>query len=417
MLFALLLAACNSESSPPPLPTATATSIPIPSPTVFDVGSGLPEADRIIEHVRVLADEIGTRVAGSTQEDATVEYARGLLEEWGYVVEIQDFTTSGGGLQRLSTVTVEQPQQIDMIAVGFFGGPSGQAQALLIDAGTGETEDFPDDAAGAFVLIQREDVPFVEMATRALEAGAAGVIITNREPGRFPGVLDPPIDIITVGISQADGETLRGLLEAGQVEIAVNVQETSTAHNVIARPESGVCRTFNGGHYDSVPWSPGAYDNASGAAIVLELARAASVAGLDGHCFMLWGGEEGGLQGSRFLVSELTDAEVDTLEGVFNYDAAAGPGGPLVNGATALSDRAEELAAELGQDVSVFVLSQNAGSDHLAFLEKGIAALMLTAPDAGTLHTPNDTFANLITTSLQPIADLGFAILQSFDAP
>ena len=42
---------------------------------------------------------------------------------------------------------------------------------------------------------------------------------------------------------------------------------------------------------------------------------------------------------------------------------------------------------------------------------------MLTAPDAGTLHTPNDTFANLVTTSLQPIADLGFAILQSFDAP
>ncbi len=409
-----MLVACSGNSNPP-TPTATAT-LP-PTPTVVDLGPPQPEAERIIEHIRVLSDEIGTRVAGSPQDDATVEYARKLFETWGYVVEIQDFTTAGGGLQRYTTVTVDEPQQIEVLAVGMFDSPSGLVRALLIDAGTGQPEDFPEDAAGAIVLIQRDDVPFLDMATRALAAGAGGVIIVNREPGRFPGVLDPPLDIITVAIDQADGETLRDLLAAGQVEVEINVRETVTAHNVIARPESGVCRTINGGHYDSVPWSPGAYDNASGSAIVLELARAAAVAGLNDHCFMLWGGEEGGLRGSRFLVSVLTEAELNALEGVFNYDAAAGPGQPRLIGATALSDKAEELADGLGQDVAVAVLPENSGSDHVAFLEKGIVALMITAPDAGTLHTPNDTFDNLITTSLQPIADLGFAILQSFESP
>ena len=409
-----MLFACGGDSSPPPPPTET--TIPLPSPTVVDLGPPHPEVDRIIEHIRVLSEEIGTRVAGSPQEDATIEYARELFETWGYVVEIQDFTIAGAGLQRYTTVTVDEPQ-IEMIAVGMFGSPSGRVRAPLVDAGTGRPEDFPADAAGAILLVQRDDVPFLDMATRALAAGAGGVIIVNREPGRFPGVLDPPVDIITVAIAQADGEALRDLLAPGQVEIEINVRETVIAHNVIARPESGICRTFNGGHYDSVPWSPAAYDNASGSAIVLEPARAASVAGLTGHCFMLWGGEESGLRGSRFLVSILNEAELDVLEGVFNYDAAAGPGQPQLNGGTALADRAQELADGLGQNAAVFTLPENAGSDHLAFLEKGIAALMLTAPDAGTLHTPNDTFDNLITTSLQPIADLGFAILQSFDSP
>jgi hypothetical protein len=41
-----------------------------------------------------------------------------------------------------------------------------------------------------------------------------------------------------------------------------------------------------------------------------------------------------------------------------------------------------------------------------------MAALMLTASGVDTLHTAADTFENLIPTSLQPIADLGFALLQ-----
>ena len=368
-----------------------------------------------MEHIRVLSSEIGTRVAGSPQEDVAATYASEQFSSWGYDVEVQDFPAEGADLQRHATVTVEGSEGVEFIVAALFGSRSGEAQGQLIDAGTGQPEDFTADATDKIVLIQRDDVPFLDMATRAHEAGAAGVLIVNREPGRFPGVLDPVVDIIAAGISQSDGAILRELLAEGNVELTLNVRASVTAHNVIARPESGVCRTLNGGHYDSVPWSPGAYDNASGSAIVLELARAAAAAGLTDHCFVLWGGEEGGLQGSRFQISELTNDEIELLEGVFNYDAAAGPGDPQLIGATALTDQAEAVADGLGLPVAVATLPETASSDHAAFLDAGIAALMLTAPDTGTLHTPDDTFENLVETSLQPIADLGFALLREIE--
>ena len=370
-----------------------------------------------MEHIRVISSEIGTRVAGSPQEDAAATYTSEQFAAWGYEVEVQDFEAEGADLQRHATLTVEGLQGVEFIVVALFGSRSGEARGRLVDARTGQPDDIPVDASNAIVLIQRDDVTFLDMANRALEAGAAGVLIANKEPGRFPGVLEPAVDVVAAGISQADGTVLRELLAQGDVEVTLNVRESVTAHNVFARPASGICRTLSGGHYDTVPWSPGAYDNASGAAIVLELARAAASAGLSDHCFVLWGGEEGGLQGSRFLISELTDSEIELLEGVFNYDAAAGPGDPQLIGATSLADQAKTLADELGIAATITVLQENAGSDHAAFLDAGIAALMLTAPDTGTLHTPSDTFENLVETSLQPIADLGFALLQEIDSP
>ncbi|MCI0777090.1 MAG: M28 family peptidase [Chloroflexi bacterium] len=370
-----------------------------------------------MEHIRVLSSQIGARVAGSPQEDAAAAYASDQFEAWGYEVEVQDFQAEGADLQRYATLTVEGPEGVEFIVAALSGSRSGEPRGRLVDAGTGQPEEFTADASDNILLIQRDDVPFLDMATRALEAGAAGVLIVNKEPGRFPGVLEPVVDIVAAGISQADGEVLRELLTEGEVEVTLNVRASVTAHNVFARPASGTCRTLSGGHYDSVPWSPGAYDNASGSAIVLELARAAASAGLSDHCFVLWGGEEGGLQGSRFLISELTDSEIELLEGVFNYDAAAGPGDPQLIGTTSLADQAKALADELSLTATITMLPENAGSDHAVFLEAGIAALMLTAPDPGTLHTAGDTFENLIETSLQPIADLGFALLQAIDTP
>lgn len=411
-LVALALVACNDSGSSAPAPTPSPTTAP--TPTEVDLGPPEPEVERILEHIEFFSEEVGERPAGSPQEDEVVEYATDQLESWGYEVEVDDFTTNGQDTQRYATVAYGDTE---LLGTSLFGSPGGTAIGQVIDVGTGEAEDFPADASGMIVLVQRQDVAFQDMATRAIAANAAGMIIANREPGSFPGVLDPPLNIVSVTISLAEGEELRERLAAGQVEAALDVRAQSTAHNVIARPPSGECRTLNGGHPDSVPWAPGANDNASGSAVVLELARAAASAGLDGHCFVLWGGEEGGLQGSRHLVSELTQAEIDTLEGVFNFDAVAGPGTPQLVGATSLSDLAATAGDEIGVDTVVTVLPQNVSSDHAAFLEEGISALLISAPDSGTIHTVNDTFANLIQESLQPIVDLGFALLQELDAP
>jgi aminopeptidase YwaD len=282
-----------------------------------------------------------------------------------------------------------------------------------VDAGTGRQEDFPPEAAGAVVLIQRRDVRFVDMARRAREAGAVAAVVANKEPGLFQGILDPPSELPFLAIDRADGDALRELLAAGPVEVAVRVEELRevTAHNVIARPESEQCRTLSGGHYDTVPWAAGANDNASGSAMVLELARAAAAASLSGHCFVLFGAEEEGLLGSAFFVSELSEEERDELKAFFNYDVVAGDARPLVIGGEELLDRAETQAERAGLDIQLSARSREIISDHRVFLNAGIPALMLTTPDFDRVHTAGDTLANLEPPSLDAIAALGFGFL------
>ncbi|MCH8162015.1 MAG: hypothetical protein IIB88_08995 [Chloroflexi bacterium] len=158
-----------------------------------------------MEHIRVLSSEIGTRVAGSPQEDAAATYASDQFLAWGYDVEVQDFQAQGADLQRHATLTVEGPEGVEFIVAALFGSRSGEARGRLLDAGTGQPDDVPADASNAIVLIQRDDVPFLDMANRALEAGAAGVLIVNKEPGRFPGVLEPAVDIIAAVCAMTEG--------------------------------------------------------------------------------------------------------------------------------------------------------------------------------------------------------------------
>jgi phosphotransferase system enzyme I (PtsI) len=78
------------------------------------------------------------------------------------------------------------------------------------------------------------------------------------------------------------------------------------------------CRAYIGGHYDSVPAGPGANDNASGTATMLELAR---VRPTDGLCVVAFGAEEVGLFRTEFLYLERTD--LPTEEEQYGHAVAA----------------------------------------------------------------------------------------------
>jgi len=376
------------------------------------LGPSQPEAARVLEHIRALSVEIGIRPAGSPEEQEAIDYAREQFESWGYDVEVQTFTAAGPDILRLTTVDVEQPEQRHLAAIGFRGGGTGDVSGRLVDAGTGREEEFPPDAAGAIVLIQRQDVLFVDMAQRAQQAGAVAAVVANKEPGLFRGEIDLPTELPVVAISQEDGQALQALLAAGPVEVSLSVKAEVTAHNVIARPEGSACRTLSGGHFDSVPWAAGATDNASGSALVLELARAAAAAHLSGNCFILFAAEEIGLEGSEYFVSQLSVAEHAALQAVFNYDVVGGNAQPLLVGSAELMDRARVLAEGLGVSVQTSNETRDIGSDHLSFLDANIPALMLTTPDFERIHTPDDTFANLEPTFLGEVAELAFALLR-----
>jgi aminopeptidase YwaD len=166
-----------------------------------------------------------------------------------------------------------------------------------------------------------------------------------------------------------------------------------------------------------VPWAPGATDNASGSALVLELARAAAAAGLQDHCFVLFGAEEVGLEGSIHLAALLSDQERAALQAVFNYDVVAGDVPPAVAGREELIERAQATAASLGVSLDRAGAPDDIPSDHLSFLEEDIGAIVITTPDYELIHTPEDTVANVTPTYIQEIANLGIALLRSFDEP
>ena len=416
MLVAAAVLACTGDSSSAPTPTASPEATPQLSPTATAAGLGPAEPDtkRILEHIRFLSEEIGPRPAGSPEEEAVIAYAREQFERSGYDVEVQPFAVERPDFLRPATLSVDLPRQQELPAVSLTGSAAGEVSGRLLDAGTGREEDFTSDMGGAVVLIQRRDVFFREMARRAQAAGAVAVVIANREPDLFIGEIDPPTTLLVLAIDQADGEALRDLLAAGAVEVRVRVEgrDDVTARNIIARPASGECRTLSGGHYDSVPWTAGANDNASGSALVLELARAAAAAGLSGHCFALFGAEELGLLGSAFFISELTEGERDALEAVYNYDVVAGDARLLaISNPGELLDRALALANEMELSLDSTTSVEDIGSDHRSFLDAGIPTLMLTTPDFDLIHSVRDTLAGIESAPLGMIASLAFALL------
>ena len=85
------------------------------------------------------------------------------------------------------------------------------------------------------------------------------------------------------------------------------VRRQGSVDNVIATPNLPAdVLTLVGAHYDSVPGTPGADDNASAVAAMLGCAQA--LAGTDAPvCFAAFNCEENGLTGSRDLVNELRE--------------------------------------------------------------------------------------------------------------
>jgi Zn-dependent M28 family amino/carboxypeptidase len=100
------------------------------------------------------------------------------------------------------------------------------------------------------------------------------------------------------------GERLAEQFEGYGYRVAMQ----GTHRNVIARPpgiDEGPI-TIVGAHYDSVPGTPGADDNASGVAVMLACARVvAEVAPRSRVVFIAWNAEEDGLAGSTEYVAQL----------------------------------------------------------------------------------------------------------------
>jgi Zn-dependent M28 family amino/carboxypeptidase len=151
--------------------------------------------------------------------------------------------------------------------------------------------------------------------------------------------------------------------------------------------------------------APGADDNASGAAGVLEIARLlAATTARDDLRLVLFGGEEQGLHGSRVHVASLPAAEKSKISMAVNMDMisrrnTAAPS-VLLEGATVSQHVIDALAqaAHDTSDLEVFVSLEPFASDHVSFINAGLPAV-LTIEGEDQLntdeHTVRDTLEGL----------------------
>ncbi len=135
-------------------------------------------------------------------------------------------------------------------------------------------------------------------------------------------------------------------------------------------------------HLDSIPSTVGANDNASGTAVLMEVAGRVAGKPSDTELrFIAFGGEEAGLYGSEAYVNSLSDMERGRIIGVIQMDmlanrVSAGYSLGTVNGEIPLLGQMLQISAEKQSLFINTILEPR--SDHTSFMRQGIPAVLLS---------------------------------------
>jgi hypothetical protein len=262
-----------------------------------------------------------------------------------------------------------------------------------------------------------------EIAQRFADAGAAGLLIPGEMYGRIStsGIENLPVFVVTSELvdrlTQARylGQKQGALRSVPRIRISGEVN-TEFHRN---RPTVNVAGAIEGSdrrlrdeyiilcaHTDHVGTIAGqihygAHDNASGTAVMLEVARLFNEFKSMGFrprrsvLFIGFSGEEMGLLGSKYYLYEDPIVAWENTGAVLNLDILGGGTGYMAVGGVTYPDYFS-LLEELNEARFGFELLKRPNvpnSDHYFFGEEGIPSIFLyalTGPPVG-IHTPTDT--------------------------
>jgi len=278
----------------------------------------------------------------------------------------------------------------------------------------------------------------------AADAGAIGVILgTHPEDVAKGGKAEIPLDaapgtmpipVVTVDPEQF-AQLERILAEEGSEGLGPVVLQAEVRRRK-ARTENvlGLLRGKSpetlvlGAHYDHLGWGGegslapgihaihnGADDNASGTAMLLEVAEALTDAWDPPErsiLIALWGAEEEGLLGSQYWVAHPTVARERILCNV-NLDMVGRPAsGSITVGSQTTADAflvalkdAQEEVPDLKLVLSQGDLPGGGGSDHMSFLSQGIPALFFFSGLHADYHKPSDDWQKLDYDTMAVLGD------------
>jgi hypothetical protein len=204
----------------------------------------------------------------------------------------------------------------------------------------------------------------------------------------------------------------------------------TTAYNVVARLD-GVLDPDDwyviGGHYDSTSENPsvaapGAEDNASGCAGVLEMARIITTTQPRATVlFICYSGEEQGLYGSEAHVAALSaSGDLDKIQAMLDMDMIGYTADADLDCLLETDPFAESLldpfidAAATYTQLRIVTTLSAWGSDHVPYLDAGVPALLTIENDWSQYpdyHSTNDLPANLTIAMAEEILRMNVGAL------
>jgi carboxypeptidase Q len=403
------------------------------------------EHSQVWETLRVLSEDIGPRLTGSTRAREANEWARdefarlGLsnahLEEWGTFPLGFD-----RGPSHLRLLTPDE-RELEFTAPSWSPGTDGplRARVFRLPRSMAELEEIGFEFEGSLVLCPPRERPNVnpagDEAARAAEEerqaidealaelGIAGRIISARGELVLTGAargwrqlsIDALPTTIEIEIRQSDHDLMAEALDAFEdVTVEVDLQHRFlpgpvSCANTIAEirgtelPDEIVVVS---GHLDSWdgPGSQGAQDNGTGSAVTIEAARILMAAGAKPRRtirFALWTGEEQGLFGSAGHVANLSEEERARVSVCLVDDGGTNYQGGLVCLETQkeMLDRAiapvQAAFPELPMENTVVEhLPRFAGSDHASFNAVNIPGFFWNETGSGGREGKNYNFVH-----------------------
>jgi aminopeptidase YwaD len=374
------------------------------------------------------------RHAGHPHEADARDFVAARCRDLGLAVRIEDFACQHWhpGHARLQVLDgAGGAMEIPCVNLPMNGNARVEAEVVYLEEGTPAQFAAAGDAVrGRIVLVNSRCPGYThhprtcrrEKYEQAVAAGAAGFIYMRHEGGLVPEVYSlssaGPAPVPGVSITREAGAALLQRVRGG-VRVWLDTENAVSAGrswNVVADlpGPAGSPTLLVGAHYDTLIGCPGAIDDASGVAVLLEAARvlAARRALLGtGIRFVAFGLEEGGLQGARAYVAAHRH-ELDAIAFMLNVDGVA-YGAPEkgigLQGWPALIPYFKDLAARMGEDITVDVwITPN--SDMHPFMRAAVPCawlfdLSMSLANLGWPHTAADTIdkvsaRGLRTTSL-----------------
>lgn len=374
----------------------------------------------VYDNVVTLCDEFGSRFAGTPGEKAAVDFMLKKMQEYGLEnVRPEEFEYTGWirGEARLEVV---DPIQREFPCIGLPYSPTAQVEAELCFIGDGHPDTYAkreNEINGRIAMVTTRSPAFLgrgmhrmEKYGRAVAAGAVGFIWMRSDPGLLEETgslrFNKAAEIPGVGISKETGDALLRLAKKyGKLKLRLTTQsiiKPMKSWNVVgelvgqSQPEDVM---VVGAHFDGHDIAPGARDDASGAAVVLEAARA-----LAKHRqylaktvrFVCFPCEEIGLIGS-FAYIEAHRETLKRHQFMLNLDMAGSGGTKMVmlQGWDELIPYFNDIAARMKQGFAV-ASQLSPYSDMYPFAINGVPAAMLgnaasMNSSRGFGHTAADT--------------------------